>query len=91
MARRITAKVDTYEKDGETKGKYVEVGVILDGKHGEYILLNPTVDLAGVLIQQRMMNPEKASKTVLCNIFDNDRPQQSSKPPSDFDDDIPPF
>ena len=92
MTRRITAKVDTYQKDGETKGRYIDVGVILSGEHGEYILLNPNVDLAGVLIQQRILNPQKASKAVLCNIFDNDRQQSSgsSAPASgDMDDDIP--
>ena len=96
MAKRITAKVDTYEKDGETKGKYVEIGVILSGQHGDYILLNPTVNLAGVLVQQRMLNPSKASKSVICNIFDDSQQQQQRPAPAakapaqpEFDDDIP--
>ena len=77
MPRRITAKIDTYEKDGETKGQYIGIGVIMDGQYGEYVLLNPTIDLAGVLMRQRILDPSKASKSVLCNIFDDDNRQQA--------------
>jgi len=99
MAKRLVAKIDTYEKDGQTKGKYVEVGVILPSDNGEYALIHPHIDFAGLLIQQRLLNPGKAGKSVLCSIFENDggnRPTQNSAPSSpapasdaDFDDDIP--
>jgi hypothetical protein len=91
MSKRITAKVDEYQKDGQTKGKYVDIGVILSNSNGEYILLDPTVDLAGVLMKQRLMNPQKAGNSVMCSIFDNSN--QSSAPQQQdsdgFDSNIP--
>jgi hypothetical protein len=91
--RRICAKVDTYEKDGQTKGKYVEVGVILSGEKGDYILLDPTVSLSGLLVRQRLMDPKKAGKTIICSIFESEQKQkpqtQQAGPPDEFDDEIP--
>ena len=42
MTKRIMAKVGEYEKDGKTKGNYVEIGVILSNENGEYALIDPT-------------------------------------------------
>jgi len=83
MSKRITAKVEEYQKDGETKGKYVELGVILDNQNGEFILLDPTINLAGVLAKQNAMEFSKGGKmrdNVMCSIFDNNNQgqQQSS-------------
>ena len=101
---RIMVKVDEYQKDNETKGKYVEAGVLVthDSDGSKYILLHPNVDLAGCLIQQRLLNPDKAGKSVMCSVFSNDRNsgnqgnqspstggQATSVPTQDFDDDIP--
>lgn len=74
MSKRITAKVEEYQKDGETKGKYVELGVILENQNGEFILLDPTVNLAGVLAKQNAMEFKKGGQmrdNVMCSIFDN--------------------
>ncbi len=78
MAKRITAKVEEYQKDGETKGKYVEIGVILENNNGQFILLDPTVNLAGVLAKQNVMEFSKGGQmrdNVMCSIFDNDNQQ----------------
>lgn len=94
MAKRISATIDTYEKDGEKKYKSVNIGVILEGEHGEYMLLDPNVNLAGVLMCQRMLKPEKKAKAVMCNIWSDDpKPQQSSATggADDFDEDLIPF
>lgn len=101
MAKRITAKIEEYQKDGETKGKYVDIGVILSNDNGEFMMLNPTVDLSGVLMKQRILaqtTGKKVGDNVMCSIWDNDnqnRSQQSSQPqnsespvPPGFDDDI---
>lgn len=91
MAKRITVKVDEYEKDGQTKGKYVEIGVILSNDKGEYMLLDPTVNLAGVLMKQRVLaqkNKSKGGDMVMCSIFDNDNQGKSSTRAPDYDDDI---
>lgn len=99
MPKRLMAKVGEYEKDGQTKGRYVEIGVILSNSNGEYALLDPSVNLAGVLMQQRMVAQKGGGKSgdrVLVSIFDNDRgggqsqgPKQSSGGRSDYDDEIP--
>lgn len=92
--KRLMIKVDEYEKDGKTKGKYMELGVIMSGENGEFALINPNVNLAGCLIQQRVMNQGKQNKgkgdMVMCAIFDNDREkpaEQQDNPP--LNDDIP--
>ncbi len=81
MAKRIVVKTDEYEKDGQTKGKYTEVGVILSNDKGEYILLDPSVDLAGVLLQQRINLGKTKGSMVMASIFDN-QPQQQPQQPS---------
>ena len=93
MSKRIVAKVGEYEKDGETKGRYQNIGVILSNDNGEYVLLDPVVNLAGVLIQQRLLNPQKAGEKVLASVF-TDEPRQNSQPAQqqsseDFSDPIP--
>ncbi|MFT6835113.1 MAG: hypothetical protein ACJA0H_001147, partial [Francisellaceae bacterium] len=42
MAKRISAKIEEYQKDGQTKGKYVDIGVIMQNANGEYMMLNPS-------------------------------------------------
>jgi hypothetical protein len=72
MVKRLVAKVGEYEKDGQTKGEYVRLGVILSNDNGEYALIDPTVNLAGVLTKQNMMNHRKGNKprdNVMASIF----------------------
>lgn len=76
MVKRLTAKVGEYEKDGQTKGRYIDVGVILSSDKGEYMLVDPTVNLAGVLTLQNMMNHKAGRKTsdrVMVGIYSEDR------------------
>ena len=44
----LAVKVGEYEKDGQKKAKYENVGVVLEGQHGQYILLKKTFNPAGV-------------------------------------------
>lgn len=55
MAKRLVAKVGEYQKDGQTKGEYVKIGVILENQNGEYMLIDPAVSLSGVLAKQNVM------------------------------------
>lgn len=83
MAKRLMAKVDEYEKDGQQKGKYVEIGVILSNDNGEYALLDPTVNLAGVLTKQNMLGRKKQQQPrdmVAVSIFDNNNQGQQRQP-----------
>jgi len=76
MVKQIKAKVGTYEKNGETKVVYVDIGVIMTNQNGDYALLDPTVNLAGVLLQQQTHANKtngKSGDRVMCSIFDNQR------------------
>ena len=75
MVKRLAAKVGSYEKDGQTKGRYVQLGVILSSDNGEYILLDPSVSLAGVYTQQMVHARKtggKSGEKVLVSIFTDD-------------------
>lgn len=100
--KKIVARVGEYtNQQGEKKGNWVDIGVIMTSESGvEYAMINPTVNLAGVLTQQNMFAVEKkkagdqkarTGTSVMCSIFsDEPRKQQQSiagGPPTD--DDIP--
>lgn len=70
----IAVKVGTYEKDGETKNKYKNVGVILKGDTGSFILLDRTFNPAGAPIMDG--NEEK----VLLSLFE---PKEKEEKPQD--------
>lgn len=75
MVKRLMVKTGEYQKDGQTKGRYTEVGVIMSNDNGEYALLDPAVNLAGVLLQQKILADTKGGKSgdrVMVSIFDND-------------------
>ena len=51
MAKKydLAVKTGSYQdRDGNTKNKWQNVGVVLEGKYGPYILLNRTFNPAGV-------------------------------------------
>jgi len=95
MTKKIVAKIGSYEKNGETKNRYQEIGVILENSNGEYVLLDPTVDLAGVMMLQRIASGK--GEKVICSIFtDEPRGQSGSQSGHDaprasgnLDDEIP--
>lgn len=86
----LTVKVGTYESNGKTKNRYVNVGLVLqkdDG--GEFILINRTFNPAGV------PNPD-GKDTVLISAFEprDDKKEAKQEPEqpaqrNDMDDDIP--
>lgn len=95
--KRIAAKTGTYQKDGETKGEYAKIGVILSNDNGEYILFDPTVNMAGIAFKQRVNGIAKdGSDSVIASIF-TDEPKsaperasevQQSNQSNGFDDDV---
>lgn len=106
MSKDIVAKTGEYtNREGETKSEWTKIGVILSNQNGEYILLDPSVNLSGVLqkqnmlaVEQRKAGNEKArtGKAVMCSVFDREQnqgggQQQSSQPQGGgaMDDDIP--
>lgn len=97
MTKKLVAKVGTYTNtNGEEKNQWMTIGVILSNDKGEYALLDPAVNLAGVMMKQRIADQKAGKKTVndmlMCSIFDNDnqnsQPQRQGQSPG-YEDDIP--
>ncbi len=87
MPKRLSAKVGEYiDKEGVTKGEYVQVGVLLQGNNGEYLLLDPSVSLAGIMAKQNALEYKKGGvmrDNVMCGIYDeqnNNQQQQYNDP-----------
>jgi len=93
----VTVKTGSYQKDGETKNRYLQVGSILKGEHGPYMIMERTFNPAG------LPNPDDRSSLIL-SLFkprgsdgdsNSQMPQKSvGKPPykpmdTSFEDEIP--
>lgn len=76
MARRLSAKVGEYQdkQTNETKGEYVQIGVILNNNNGDYVLLDPSVSLSGVLAKQNALEFKKGGvvrDNIMCGIYED--------------------
>lgn len=83
--KRLSCKIGEYEKDGQVKGEYVKVGVLMDSGNGQYILFEPSFNPAGALIKQNALNVNKgqqARDTLMVSVFDdsNQSQQQGFQP-----------
>ncbi len=79
MSKKLIAKVGTYQKNGETKNEYDELGVMLDNDNGPYLLLDPSINLAGVLMKQNIMarlEGKQERTNVMISVFDSDQQNQ---------------
>lgn len=91
MTKRLSAVTGNYtNQQGEQKAEWTNVGVIITGKNGkDYALLDPSVNLAGVLLKQNQIaikKGEQPSDMVMLSVFDeqqNQQPQQQqyNQPP----------
>lgn len=75
MPRKIVAKVGEFQKDGQTKSRWQNVGVIMSNDNGEYILLDPLVSMAGILSAQNALAMTKGDQVrdrVMCSVFEDD-------------------
>jgi len=59
----LAVKVGEYQKDGQTKNRYINVGSVMSGENGQFILMDRTFNPAGV------PNPENKD-SVLISVFD---------------------
>ena len=83
MSKRIAAKTGEYQKDEQTKGEYTKLGVMLDNNNGEYMLLDPSVSLAGVLVKQNALAAKTGGQQrdmVMVSIFDDSQQPQQQQP-----------
>lgn len=78
MKKRLSAVVGEYTKDGQQKAEWANIGIVGIGKNNkEYVLLDPTVNLAGVLVKQNVLaqkRNEQPSDMVMASLFE-DAPQ----------------
>lgn len=86
----IAVKTGTYtDKDGNEKGRYQQVGAVIKGDNGSYMVLERWFNPAGIA------NPDNRSSVILSLFEPKDNQQQQSAPKSapapsaDYDDDVP--
>lgn len=80
MTKRLVAVTAEYtNKEGQQKAEYTEIGVIITGKNGkDYALLDPAINLAGVLLKQNALaakRGEAPSDRVMLSVFEQDNQQ----------------
>lgn len=80
MTKRLVAVTAEYiNKEGQQKAEYTEIGVIITGKNGkDYALLDPAINLAGVLLKQNALaakRGEAPSDRVMLSLFEQDNQQ----------------
>lgn len=75
----LVVKTGTYEKGGETKGRFMNVGAVMESNDGgKFIILDRTFNPAGV------PNPDGRS-TLIISMFDVDRDKQAGGDHKGFD------
>lgn len=85
MTKRLVAVTGEYlsKQDNQQKAEYTEIGVIIVGKNGkEYALLDPAINLAGVLLKQNALaakRNEPPSDKVMLSVFEQDNQQQGQQ------------
>lgn len=82
----IAVKVSEYtNRDGETKGKWTNVGAVIQGDDGPFMLVDPHFNFAAV--------DRKGKDTVICSLFKpesrEDKPKPAARAPEPPEDDIP--
>lgn len=81
MTKRLVAVTGNYtNKEGQEKAEHTEIGVIITGKNGkDYALLDPAINLAGVLLKQNALASKRGelpSDRVMLSVFEHDNQQQ---------------
>ena len=86
MTKRLSAVVGEYlDSQNQQKAEWQNIGVLITGKNGkEYALLDPAVNLAGVLLKQNVLAAKKneaPSDMVMTSVFEeqnNNQQQQNN-------------
>jgi hypothetical protein len=87
ILKNLVVKNGSYEKNGETKHRWLTIGQLHEGGNGQYITLEAHVNLAAI--------PRKDADTrVMVSLFDpredSGRPQRAAPAQAeDFDSDVP--
>jgi len=70
----LAVRVGTYEKNGETKNKYQNIGAVIQGDNGPYIIMDRTFSPAGV------PNPEDRENFIVSLFEPRDNSQGGGQP-----------
>jgi hypothetical protein len=81
--KKLSAKIGEYQKDGQTKGRYSNIGVIQQSNDGgEYVLLDPTISLAGILAAQNALAVSQGKEIrdrVMVGVFEENQDGQQQQ------------
>lgn len=81
MTKRLVAVTGEYvsKQDNQQKAEYTEIGVIITGQNGkDYALLDPAINLAGVLLKQNALAAKRGEAPrdrVMLSLFEQDNQQ----------------
>lgn len=90
----IAVKTGSYQDraTGQTKNRYQNIGSVMQGDNGQFILLDPMINLAAV-------PREEGKDRVICSLFEPRDPnaapaaapaqRQAAPQPAPMDDDVP--
>ena len=83
MTKRLSAVTGNYtNQQGEQKAEWTNVGVLITGKNGkDYVLLDPSINLAGVLLKQNAIAAKEGkapSDSVMLSVFDEQQNQNNN-------------
>jgi hypothetical protein len=68
----LAVKTGTYQKDGETKNKYTNIGVIMENDEGKrFMLIDPLINLAAV-------KRDEGRDRVMVSMFEPKQKEQTS-------------
>lgn len=79
----LAVKTGEYVKDGETKGRYENVGAVMQGDNGPFIIMKRTFNPAGV------PNPEDRDTCVISCFAVDGQKSAPKAAPVDTSEDIP--
>lgn len=84
--KKLVAKVGEYTNNqGETKGRYANLGVLMQGNDGgEYILMDPLASVSGAFSMQQAMNAANGkapSDRLMVSVWEENSQQQGQGAP----------
>lgn len=81
--KKLTVKTGEYVNgQGETKGRYANIGVIMSNENGEFALIDPTVCLGGIFALQQAYNATQGkapSDRIMAGIYEENTQQQGQQ------------
>ena len=81
----LAVKTGSYEKNGETKNRYENIGAVMEGENGQFMFLKRSFNPAGVPFKD-------GSESIIVSMFEPKNETGSNAPASNVNvssDDIP--